>query len=95
MYYFTAGEKEVRCWTVKTGATAPIAAGVIHTDFEKTFVKAECVGFADFKEHCGGKKGMGAVKAAGKYRMEGKSYVVQDGDILHFKAGVSKKKKKK
>lgn len=93
MYYFTAGEKEVRCWTVLQGAAAPQAAGVIHTDFEKGFVKAEAVSFEDFKEHNGGAKGMANIKAAGKYRSEGKTYIVQDGDILKFVTAVKTKKK--
>lgn len=86
-YYFTAGVKEVRCWTVMKGATAPQAAGVIHSDFERGFVKAEVVAFEDFKQTCGDQKGMAGPKAAGKYRQEGKSYIVQDGDIIHFMAG--------
>eukprot|EP00899_Mesostigma_viride_P000770 jgi/Mesvir1/10694/Mv13784-RA.1 len=90
MYYFTAGEKEVRCWTVMRGVTAPQAAGVIHSDFERGFIKAEVVAFDDFKEHYGGVKGMANVKAAGKYRTEGKAYVVQDGDIIHFQFNVTK-----
>jgi len=92
-YYFTAGEKEVRCWTIMKGALAPSAAGVIHGDFEKNFIKAECVSYADFEEHGGGTKGMAEVKAAGKYRQEGKSYVVQDGDIINFQIGTSGGKK--
>lgn len=66
-YFFTAGEKEVRCWTVMEGATAPQAAGVIHTDFERGFIKAEVCSFDDFKEHHDGKKSMAGPKAAGKY----------------------------
>jgi len=94
MYYFTAGEKEVRCWTVRKGATAPQAAGVIHSDFEKGFIKAEVVTFDDFKTIAGeDKKGMAKVKAAGKFRQEGKTYIVQDGDIVHFQFNVSKSKK--
>jgi len=84
MYYFTAGEKEVRCWTVAQGSTAPQAAGVIHTDFEKGFIKLECCSYDDFMETNKGEKSMANVKAAGKYRMEGKNYIVQDGDICHF-----------
>jgi obg-like ATPase 1 len=84
MYYFTAGEKEVRCWTVAVGATAPQAAGVIHTDFETGFIKLECCSFDDFMEYNDGRKSMAAVKDAGKYRQEGKTYIVQDGDICHF-----------
>lgn len=94
MYYFTAGEKEVRCWTVAQGATAPQAAGVIHTDFEAGFIKLECCSYDDFVAHSQGDKGMARIKAAGKYRQEGKTYIVQDGDICHFlfnKAGGKKK----
>jgi len=94
MYYFTAGEKEVRCWTVMKGATAPQAAGVIHSDFERGFIKAECCAFEDFKEHCGGQKSMAPCKAAGKYRQEGKTYIVQDGDIIFFQFNVTTAKKK-
>jgi len=94
MYYFTAGEKEVRCWTIMKGVTAPQAAGVIHTDFERGFIKAECCSFDDFKELCDGQKGMSNLKAAGKYRQEGKTYVVQDGDIIHFQFNVTTAKKK-
>jgi ribosome-binding ATPase YchF (GTP1/OBG family) len=82
--YLTAGEKEVRSWTVRKGALAPQAAGVIHTDFERGFIKAEVVAFEDFKALCNGQKSMAPIKAAGKYRQEGKTYVVQDGDIIHF-----------
>lgn len=95
MYYFTAGEKEVRCWTVAQGATAPQAAGVIHTDFEAGFIKLECCSYDDFIAVNKGEKSMASVKAAGKYRMEGRTYIVQDGDICHFlfnKAGGGKKK---
>lgn len=93
LYFFTAGEKEVRCWTIYAGATAPQAAGVIHSDFEKTFIKAEVCAFDDFKA-IATKPGMSEVKDAGKYRQEGKSYVVQDGDIIHFMAGAATSKKK-
>eukprot|EP01104_Vermistella_antarctica_P010872 TRINITY_DN2946_c0_g1_i1.p1 TRINITY_DN2946_c0_g1~~TRINITY_DN2946_c0_g1_i1.p1 ORF type:complete len:414 (+),score=127.35 TRINITY_DN2946_c0_g1_i1:27-1244(+) len=92
-YFFTAGEKEVRCWTVQKGSLAPQAAGVIHTDFEKAFIKAEVVTYDDFKA-IATTKGMGEVKAAGKMRQEGKKYVVQDGDIIHFQIGQIQKKKK-
>ncbi|HEY1557133.1 MAG TPA: redox-regulated ATPase YchF [Kofleriaceae bacterium] len=78
--YFTAGEKEIRAWTVRKGATAPEAAGVIHTDFEKGFIRAQVYSIADL-DALGNE---GAIKAAGKLRMEGKEYVVQDGDIMHF-----------
>jgi len=91
MYYFTAGEKEVRCWTVYKGATAPQAAGAIHSDFERGFIKAEVVSFDDFK-HFTTRKGMSEVKEAGKYRQEGKTYIVQDGDIIHFMFNVSGKR---
>jgi obg-like ATPase 1 len=84
MYYFTAGEKEVRCWTVAVGATAPQAAGVIHTDFETGFIKLECCSFDDFMATYDGRKSMAAAKDAGKYRQEGKNYIMQDGDICHF-----------
>jgi len=82
--YFTAGVKEVRAWTVKIGATAPQAAGVIHTDFEKGFIRAECVGYDDFIQH----KGEAGAKEAGKWRLEGKDYIVKDGDVLHFRFNV-------
>lgn len=89
--YFTAGEKEVRCWTIMDGVTAPEAAGVIHSDFQRGFIKAEVCSFADFKEYSGGvKTGMTQVKAAGKYRQEGKNYVVQSGDIIQFQFNVAK-----
>jgi ribosome-binding ATPase YchF (GTP1/OBG family) len=93
MYYFTAGEPEVRCWTIPRGACAPEAAGVIHTDFERGFIKAEVCAFDDFKALCDGKKSMAPIKAAGKYRQEGKTYVVADGDIIHFMFNVTAKKK--
>jgi GTP-binding protein YchF len=78
--YFTAGEKEVRAWTIRKGAMGPEAAGVIHTDFEKGFIRAQVYSLADLEQH-GSEAG---IKAAGKMRMEGKEYVVQDGDIMHF-----------
>ncbi len=78
--YFTAGVKEVRAWTIQKGATAPQAAGVIHTDFEKGFIRAEVVAFDAFVAH-GGEQG---AKEAGKLRLEGKAYVVCDGDVMHF-----------
>jgi obg-like ATPase 1 len=93
-YFFTAGEDEVRCWTVPSGACAPEAAGVIHSDFERGFIKAEVVAFDDFKELGAGGKSMAPVKAAGKYRQEGKSYVMADGDIVHFMFNVTAAKKK-
>jgi len=82
--YFTAGEKEARAWTVKQGATAPAAAGVIHTDFEKGFIRAEVVGYDAYIENQGE---LGA-KDAGKWRLEGKEYIVQDGDVIHFRFNV-------
>lgn len=82
--YFTAGEKEVRAWTFPQGATAPQAAGVIHTDFEKGFIRAEVMNFADFVD-LGSEA---AVKEAGKLSIEGKEYLVQDGDIMHFRFNV-------
>jgi hypothetical protein len=82
--YFTAGVKEVRAWTVKTGATAPQAAAVIHTDFERGFIRAEVVAYNDF---IAGKGEQGA-KDAGKWRLEGKEYIVQDGDVIHFRFNV-------
>ncbi|KAJ4044621.1 hypothetical protein NW758_006537 [Fusarium oxysporum] len=91
-YYFTAGEKEIRCWTIPRGCLAPQAAGAIHSDFERGFIKAEVVAYQDFHDLCEGQKSMGPIKAAGKYRQEGKSYVVQDGDIIHFQFNVSNKK---
>merc|ERR1712028_44481 len=92
--FFTAGPKEVRAWTIMKGASAPQAAGAIHSDFERGFIKAEVCSYADFMEHGGGTKGMAEVKAAGKYRQEGKTYIVQDGDIIHFQFNVSGAKKK-
>jgi GTP-binding protein YchF len=82
--YFTAGPKEVRAWTVEVGATAPQAAGVIHTDFEKGFIRAEVIGYNDFIA-C---KGEARAKDAGKMRLEGKEYVVKDGDVMHFRFNV-------
>lgn len=82
--YFTAGVKEVRAWTVKKGATAPEAAGVIHTDFEKGFIRAEVISYNDFITFNGEQKS----KEAGKMRLEGKEYIVQDGDIMHFRFNV-------
>ncbi len=81
MTFFTAGPKEARAWTVKKGATAPQAAGVIHTDFEKGFIKAETISYDDFVAF----KGEQEARDKGKLRMEGKDYVVQDGDVMHFK----------
>ncbi len=82
--YFTAGVKEVRAWTVKVGATAPEAAGVIHTDFQKGFIRAEVVAYDDFVA-LGGEQG---AKDAGKWRLEGKDYIVADGDVIHFRFNV-------
>ena len=82
--YFTAGEKEVRAWTIPADATAPQAAGKIHTDFEKGFIRAEVVGYDDFID-C---KGEAGAKEAGKWRLEGKEYVMQDGDVVHFRFNV-------
>lgn len=93
VYFFTAGETEVRCWTIPAGALAPEAAGAIHSDFERGFIKAEVVAFDDFKELATGKS-MAPIKAAGKYRQEGKQYVVKDGDIIHFMFNVTAQKKK-
>jgi ribosome-binding ATPase len=82
--YFTAGPKEVRAWTVAVGATAPQAAGVIHTDFEKGFIRAETIAFDDFIRY----KGEQGAKESGKMRLEGKDYVVKDGDVMHFRFNV-------
>ncbi|CAD8205775.1 unnamed protein product [Paramecium octaurelia] len=84
IYFFTAGEDEVRCWTIRAGTKAPQAAGVIHTDFEKGFICAEVMKYEDFV-HLGT---ITAVKAEGKYRQQGKEYVVEDGDICFFKFNV-------
>ena len=82
--YFTAGVKEVRAWTVKIGATAPEGAGVIHTDFEKGFIKAEVISYQDYIDLSGEQK----AKEAGKLRLEGKDYILQDGDVVHFRFNV-------
>lgn len=82
--YFTAGVQEVRAWTVKVGATAPQAAGVIHTDFEKGFIRAEVIPYSDFIQF----NGESGAKDAGKWRLEGKTYIVQDGDVMHFRFNV-------
>ncbi|MCW5583563.1 MAG: redox-regulated ATPase YchF, partial [Gammaproteobacteria bacterium] len=82
--YFTAGEKEVRAWTIHVGDSAPQAAGVIHTDFEKGFIRAEVISYDDFIRF-GGEQG---AKEAGKWRLEGKDYIVKDGDIMHFRFNV-------
>ncbi len=82
--YFTAGPKEVRAWTVRIGATAPQAAGVIHTDFEKGFIRAEVIAYDDYV----GNKGEQGAKEVGKLRLEGKEYVVREGDVMHFRFNV-------
>jgi ribosome-binding ATPase YchF (GTP1/OBG family) len=82
--YFTAGEKEVRAWTIHAGDTAPQAAGVIHTDFEKGFIRAEVIAYNDYVS-LGSEN---AVKEAGKLKVEGKEYEVQDGDVMHFRFNV-------
>jgi ribosome-binding ATPase len=82
--FFTAGEKEVRAWTIHKGDTAPQAAGVIHTDFEKGFIRAEVIAFGDYIAY----KGEHGAKEAGKMRLEGKEYVVRDGDVVHFRFNV-------
>jgi GTP-binding protein YchF len=82
--YFTAGEKEVRAWTVKAGSTAPQAAGVIHTDFEKGFIRAETIGYDDYVKY----RGEAGARDAGRLRLEGKEYRVKEGDVLHFRFNV-------
>ncbi|MES1997824.1 MAG: redox-regulated ATPase YchF [Pseudomonadota bacterium] len=82
--YFTAGVKEVRAWTIHRGSTAPQAAGVIHSDFERGFIRAEVISYADFVA-CKGEQG---AKEAGKMRLEGKEYIVKDGDVMHFRFNV-------
>jgi hypothetical protein len=82
--FFTAGKKEVRAWTVEKGATAPQAAGKIHTDFEKGFIRAEIVAYADYIQY----QGENGAKEAGKWRLEGKDYVMKDGDVVHFRFNV-------
>jgi len=82
--YFTAGPKEVRAWTVRAGATAPQAAGVIHTDFERGFIRVEVIAYDDFVAN----KGEQGAKEAGKMRVEGKDYIVRDGDVMHFRFNV-------
>ena len=82
--FFTAGEKEVRAWTVKKGATAPNGAGRIHTDFEKGFIRAEVVGYDDYVQF----KGENGAKEAGKWRLEGKEYLMREGDVVHFRFNV-------
>ncbi len=82
--YFTAGEKEVRAWQVRKGATAPQAAGVIHTDFERGFIRAETIAYDDYIKY----KGEAGARDAGRLRLEGKEYIVQEGDVLHFRFNV-------
>jgi len=82
--YFTAGKTEVRAWTIRVGDTAPQAAGVIHTDFERGFIRAETTAFDDY-DQCGGEQG---AKETGKFRLEGKEYIMQDGDVVHFRFNV-------
>jgi len=82
--FFTAGPKEVRAWTVRMGSSAPKAAAVIHTDFEKGFIRAEVIAYDDFVAY----KGEQGAKEAGKWRLEGKEYIVQDGDVMHFRFNV-------
>jgi len=90
IHFYTAGADEVKCWTIRDGWTAPKAAGTIHTDFERGFIKAEVYNVNDWKEH----GSEAAVKEAGKYRQEGKNYVVKDSDIIFFKFNVTADKKK-
>lgn len=92
--FFTAGPKEVRAWTIMKGTLAPQAAGVIHTDFERGFIKAEVCAFNDFKALHKGEASMAKIKEAGKYRQEGKNYVMQDGDIVVFMHNTTTGKKK-
>ena len=82
--YFTAGPEEIRAWTIRSGSSAPNAAGIIHTDFERGFIKAEIIGYEDYVQ-CGGESG---AKEKGKLRLEGKEYIVNDGDVIHFKFNV-------
>ena len=82
--YFTAGVKEVRAWTIKSGSTAPQAAGEIHTDFEKGFIRAETIGYEDFINY----SGEAGAKEAGKLKSEGSEYIVKDGDVIHFRFNV-------
>jgi ribosome-binding ATPase YchF (GTP1/OBG family) len=82
--YFTAGPKEVRAWTIHAGDTAPQAAGVIHTDFERGFIRAEVIAYDDYLAH----KGEHGAKESGRMRLEGKDYVMRDGDVVHFRFNV-------
>ena len=82
--YFTAGELEVRAWTVQQGSTAPQSAAAIHTDFEKGFIRAEVIGYEDYVAG----RGEAGAKDAGKWRLEGKDYITQEGDVMHFRFNV-------
>jgi len=82
--YFTAGPKEVRAWTVRVGSTAPQAAGVIHTDFERGFIRAEVIAFEDYVKY----RGEAGAREAGRLRLEGKEYIVREGDVMHFRFNV-------
>jgi ribosome-binding ATPase YchF (GTP1/OBG family) len=82
--YFTAGPKEVRAWTVRVGSTAPQAAGVIHTDFERGFIRAEVIAFEDYVNY----RGEAGAREAGRLRLEGKEYIVREGDVMHFRFNV-------
>jgi ribosome-binding ATPase YchF (GTP1/OBG family) len=82
--FFTAGPKEVRAWTVRDGGTAPQAAGEIHTDFEKGFIRAEVIGYDDYLRY----RGESGAKDAGRMRLEGKEYLVAEGDVMHFRFNV-------
>ena len=82
--YFTAGKTEVRAWTIRVGNTAPQAAGVIHTDFERGFIRAETTSYSDYDQY----NGEQGAKEAGKFRLEGKDYIMQDGDVVHFRFNV-------
>jgi hypothetical protein len=82
--YFTAGEKEVRAWTISKGMTAPQAAGIIHSDFERGFIRAEVIAFENFIKY----GSEAACRESGKLQVEGKEYIVQDGDVMHFRFNV-------
>ena len=82
--YFTAGPKEVRAWTVRAGSSAPQAAGVIHTDFERGFIRAEVIAFEDYVNY----RGETGAREAGRLRLEGKEYIVREGDVMHFRFNV-------
>ena len=92
--FYTAGPKEVRAWTIMKGTLAPQAAGVIHSDFERGFIKAEVASFDDFKALHEGHASMAKIKEAGKYRQEGKQYAMQEGDIVVFMHNTTTAKKK-